>query len=209
MIMKNVPAYSNKDNKHCLQSCIRSILEYSVSNKKFTKNYIDSKTIFNNGWSWLPPSIVWLNSLGLKVKLYSIFNYAEFASKGEEYLLQFKGQVVFSHEKSNGAYNQINKIRESTKEMISKGYWVNKILEDFEIRSFLSKQNNLALGKTVYEWLEGKFIIGASHYVLILESDQNNDWIVHDPGKPLKKYRLVHPKINDQKIFGDIVLIEK
>lgn len=210
-LMKNVQAYGNKDNLHCLQSCVRSTLEYFIPNKRFSKNYIDSKTLFDRkSLSWILPSVVWLDYLGLKVKLFSPFDYPRLIREGEGYLREFKGEDIFNYERSKGSYLNLDQIRKSAEEMIKKNLWVNRLMEIDELTKLLVNNSCLAIGKTIHEWLSNNFVKqGTQHYILFLEANNNQKWIVHDPGKPLIKYREIQQLINNYYIYGDILLIER
>lgn len=207
--MKIVPAYGNRDNLHCLQSCVRSTLEYLLPNKRFSKNYIDTKTEFNKeSLSWMLPSVDWLDKLGLNVKLYSPFDYSRLVCEGELYLREFKGEDIFDYEKRKGSYLNLDKIRKSADYIITNNLWINRQIKFQEIIQFLKNKNCLIIGKTVHEWLDNNYIKGAQHYVLIIEPGSSDHLIVHDPGKPLKEYREINSSINNHLIFGDALIIQ-
>ena len=110
---------NSHDNTHCLQSCIKSLLSFYFFNDVFTDKEIDTKTIHTGGWSsWLPPAVIWLNELGLNVKLYSEFDYERFINEGEKYVRELKGEDIFNHEKRNGSYQNISLIQEACSKIV-------------------------------------------------------------------------------------------
>lgn len=207
MAFKDVPFFPNEpDNNHCLQSCVKSVLSFYFPKKVFSTKTIENKTIFNNGWSWLPPSVCWLNELGLKVKLYSKFDYLQFADMGEMYLKEFKREA-FEIEKRNGSYQNINTIQKYSNLMINNHLWVYKKMEIENLCKLLSKPNTLAIAKTVYQFLDGSnpntVSDPVSHYIIIIKEYNYHQLLIHDCGLPPKPNRKIAKNI----LFGDILLI--
>lgn len=85
--------------------------------------------------------------------------------------------------------------------------WRNKFLQPEVLQKALEDKNTFAVGKTVYEWLNGEYVDGNSHYVLIIKEYSPGKWRVHDPGLPGIANRKVPQNINGQNIFGDILLV--
>lgn len=210
--MKVVPFFPNADDDlHCLQACVKSVLKYYFPKRNFTDERIDEKTGFSDGWSWLPPTVVWLNELGLKVHLYlpaTIFDYEVFSQKGTDYLKEKWKEDRFEREEKAGALKNISIIQKSTKEMVEKGFLKKERLGVKQLTDKLEKSKNLAIGKTVYTWLAGNYTLGNSHFVLVIKKYSTTMWRAHDPGLPPHENRKVPLKINNHSIFGDIVLIE-
>lgn len=208
---KIIQSYPNlQDNKHCLLACTRSVLSYYLPKTNFSDSEIDEKTLFNDGWTWLPPLAVWLDSLGLKIKLYSPFEYDRLANEGDSYLREFK-KHAYDIEKANGSYNNLDEIRESCSQVISKDLWDRNRLDPNQLASILKSENTYAIGKTVYELLSGKPVPNnnlTSHYVLVIKEYNYSEWRVHDPGPPYNPERKIPKLYNGQNIFGDILVVE-
>jgi hypothetical protein len=211
--MKIVPFYSNtSDNLHCLQSCIKSILNFYLPNKRFSDQEIDEATFNTKGWSWIAPSVNWLDDLGFKVKFFCppSFSYFEFISKGDEYMEKFKGKAVYEYEKQNGSYEDISFIQKSAELMIKRKLLEQRILSNSDLAQLLKNEQVLAIGKTAHEWLSGNYPPLEelhSHYVLIIKEYSSEKWKVHDPGLPPVSERKVNKTIHNHNIFGDILVI--
>ncbi len=205
---KIVTFFPNKeDNIHCLQSSVKSLLSFYFPDKIFTDELIEEKTLYSGGWSWLVPTVVWLNELGLEVSFFSRLNYEELSNRGEEYLRELKGDILYNHEHQNGAYLNFASIQESSKTMIELGLWNNQNLSVAELSSSLEASNTLAISKTVYEWMDGRQGL-TGHFVLVLKQYKPGEWLVHDPGLPQKENRKVNQLINGENIFSEVLLIK-
>ncbi|MBU0974872.1 hypothetical protein KKD03_04185 [Patescibacteria group bacterium] len=205
--MKIVPYYPNsEDNIHCLQACIKSALAFYFPNEKFEDNVVDQKTLQIGGWSWFPPAVCWLNSLGIKVKIYSIFDYNRFASEGENYLREFK-KWFYEVEEKAGAYKNLKELQDFTKKMISNNLWANEIIDSEKLIELLKDEKTLAIGKTIYESLDGtpssQVKNPTSHFVLLIKEYNYHQWLLHDPGLPERPNRKVEKSLH----LGDVVVL--
>ncbi len=211
--MKIVPFFPNQsDSLHCLQACIKSVLAFYLPNKKFTDEIIDKKTLQQGGWSWLPPAVYWLNSLGINTKLYSLFDYNRLGEEGEDYLKEFK-KAAYQIEKAAGSYENLAEIQEYTGKMITNKLWVNERMDVDRLAKLLLNEETLAIGKTIHEILDGTTISQVekptSHYVVIIKEYNYQQWLVHDPGLPAKPSRKISKTSGGQNLFGDIVVLTK
>lgn len=206
--MKVVPFYPNQtDNLHCLQSCVRSVLDFFEI--QYKENEVDEKTGFFGAMSWSPHAVNWLFEKGLDVKLISPFEYDKLATEGEQYLRSFKGPI-FDKEMSEGQYKFLDKVREASKQMVENHLWVNKKLTIEELKIELKDEKTLAIGKTIHEFLDGIAIAGTPHFVTIIKEYSVGTWLINDPGLPGIERRKVPQTIGDNiAIFGDIVLVSK
>lgn len=160
--------------------------------------------------SWLPHSVNWLYELGLNVKLISPFRYDELALRGEEYLRDFKGDTIFQKEKNEGQYNNLDKVKEACEVMVKNNLWVNSKMSISELSNFLNIADNVAIAKTVHEFLSGNAVAETSHFVTVMKEYKPGEWLIHDPGLPPIERRKVKQVIgNGLEIFGDIVTISK
>lgn len=208
--MKVVKVFSNNpDNTFCLQASVKSILSFYFPEKDFTESEIELNTGYREGsFSWSPETVVWLDNLGLKTKLYSSFDYEQFIEKGIDYLRKFKKGEAFEIEERRGDYKYIPQIQRAAQKMIHSKLWIKNILGVTELRELLSNPNVLAIGKTIYEWLDGKYMAGSSHFVTVVKEYSPGMWLIQDPGLPIKSNRKVSQYINNHSIFGDLIIIE-
>lgn len=208
--MKIVKAFANKqDNTYCLQSCIKSVLDYYFADKDFEEHDIELNTGYHKGfYSWTPQCVIWLNKLGLDAKLFSPADYKEIGKRGLEYLEELKKGGIFEIEQQRGEYHYIGEIQQAAQEMVKKGFWVNKLLSVKELEDSLNDESILAVSKTVSEWLDGNYIAGKSHYVVAVKKYSPLIWRIEDPGLPVVQDRKVNQYINSHSIFGDTILIK-
>jgi len=208
-IPKIIKFFENSvDNVHCLQSCVKSLLCFYFPNRIFTDEEIDNETVQKGGWSWLTPAAIWLHRLGLNVTLYSKFNYEEFALGGEEYLKKIWDNDKFVNEQKNGSLKNILLIQKVTKELISADLWKNEELSIKNLKSELGNKNTFAIGKTIYEWLNGQDILGTPHYVLVKKEYAPGIWSINDPGLPGIENRKIQQTIGTRSILLDTLLIK-
>jgi len=206
---KSIPFFENSaDNIHCLQACVKSLLAHYFPEKGFSDQEIDKETLQTGGFSWLPPSVVFLDNLGLDVKLYSKFDYGEFAENGEEFLKATWDANRFATEKSSGALDNILLIQKAAQEMRDRDLWSASPLANDELRLELESGNTFAIAKTVYEWLDNQYVNGTPHFILIIKEYGAGTWRIHDPGIPGKQDRKVPQRINNHDIFGDLLIVK-
>lgn len=208
--MKIVKAFSNtEDNTFCLQACVQSILDYYFPTVKITQSEIIKNTGYHsNFFTWSPQTVVWLNSLGLDIKLYSPFDYKRLIDEGLVYLKEFKKEA-YDIEEKRGEYNFLPDIQTAANVMIRKNLWIDERLDVEKLEELLEDQNTLCIGKTVYEWLDGNYIMGNSHFVVVVKKYASGKWLIQDPGLPIKENRKIDQFINNHSILGDIILIKK
>lgn len=202
---------NTQDKTHCLQACVKSVLEYYFPLKKFTDEEINEKTGQVGGWTWFPPTVIWLGSLGLEVKLYcpqEKFNYKDFSKEGLDYLRRCWNRERFEREDRAGAFKNISFVQDSSTEMVARGLWVGEAISSDLLAKRLEDKNYLAIGKTVYEWLSGK-PGKTSHYIVVIKKYSPSKWRVHDPGLPPQADRKVPINFNGNPIIGDVLLVRK
>jgi hypothetical protein len=204
--MKFVPFFPNDDdNEHCLQACVKSLLAFYLPNQTFSDKEINEKT--GGNWAWMPPTVKWLNELGIKAQLYSSFDYEQFASQGESYMKAVRGEQAYLKDKAVGAYNNIPFVQEATKQIIKENLFIKKHLSVEELTNMLSDEKTLAIGKTVWEWMDNNYIEGVQHYVLTIKKYSPGMWKIHDPGLPPKPERKINATINNHPILLDVIVV--
>jgi len=208
--MKIVKCFPNSpDNTFCLQACVLSVLSYYFQSKFSEEEVAKSTDYHPKFFSWCPRTVVWLNQLGLDVKLYSPGDYERIGKEGLKYLKESKGQY-FELEKKRGDYQYLPEIQIAIREMLNKNLWVKESLSIEKLRGELKNKQTLAIGKTIMEWLDGKYIEGTAHFVTVVKEYSPMVWLVQDPGgrNPVPN-RKVNQYINNESIFpGDIILVK-
>jgi len=204
-----IPFFSNSDdNLHCLQACVKSVLNFYFPLKKFSNEDIDLHTLQEGGWSWFPPTVIWLHNLGLKVHFYSEFDYKKFSDDPESHLKEAWSHNRYNLELINGSLKNLAKIQKSAHEMLEANLWTKKSLSTEEIVLELKQTNKLVIGKTFHHWLNGEYVDTHPHYILILKEYSPGKWAIHDPGLPPIKNRKVENTINNNSITDDVLIVE-
>ncbi|HOX95979.1 MAG TPA: hypothetical protein PLI45_01230 [Candidatus Woesebacteria bacterium] len=207
--MKSVQIYPNsKNNNACLQSCVKSVLDYFKLSREFS-NVEKSTGYHEDSFSWIPKTVVWLNSLGFDVCFYSEGDYERVAKEGIEYLKEIKG-TFFNLENERGDYKYMNEVQDATKEMLSKDLWKKEKFDDSQLSEALKNDNCLAIGKTVHQWLDGyiETINPSQHWIILIQEFSPDIWRINDPGLPPIQNRTVYKQINGIRIVGEILLIK-
>jgi len=96
-----IPFYSNtKDDLHCFQACLKSILKFYFPKKNYSFKYLDRVTAHKEGkGTWISAALIFLAKKGFKVVNIENFNYVKFASLGEKYLQKFWANEVYQTQK--------------------------------------------------------------------------------------------------------------
>ncbi|HSX49148.1 MAG TPA: hypothetical protein VLE44_02720 [Candidatus Saccharimonadales bacterium] len=170
---------------------------------------IDRKTGQIGNSTWFPPLVVWLKKLGLDIKLYSLFDYDQLVTGGDVFLKKNWDPDRYEREKDTGALKNLDFVRKETSKMMLGNLWVKEKLEVDILSKKLENNKTLAIGKTIYEWLDGNYNngTGTAHYVVLIKEFDVNQWLVHDPGLPPKDWRIVPKYINNDSVFSDIMII--
>jgi hypothetical protein len=186
------------------------LLKFYFPKKEFKYSEIDEQTLQEGGHTWFPPTVCWLDKLGLKVKLYlpaSLFDYKKFSEKGKGYLNTHWSEERYLRERNSGSLQNIDRVQNFSKIMVKKKLWTSKRLSDDELTNKLKDEQTLAVGKTIHEWLSGNYTSGSAHYVLIQKRYSEAQWKIHDPGLPPYENRKVVVSINGHSMFGDILVV--
>jgi hypothetical protein len=209
--MKIVRSFSNSsDNLHCLQACVKMVLHHCLPGKKFSESLIDKKTGHVGGATWILPAVIWMDKLELTVNLFSTFDYANFGKRGESFLKENWNDWKYEFEKNTGALKNLSFVQQAAVEMVARKLWTKEVIDQNYLAKVLKSEKNLAIGKTIYELLDGnsKPTVSHSHYVVLVKEYSFHNWLVNDPGLPEKAGRVVPKIIDNRSIFNDVLLIE-
>lgn len=176
----NLKFYPNtKDNTHCVQALMKSILKKIYPKRNFTLDELEKISGKRKGkYTSMPGTVVGLKRLGLKVHIFGSFDYNQFVKYGSSYW-----RDNFSKEVSETQIetSDINSEVEDAKEMLKFGIFKKKKIRISDLGNFLEDgwfvmahvNINLLNGKAGY----------SGHAVLITGFDKDYIWF-HDPGLP-------------------------
>ena len=190
--MEKIPFYKNtKDNTHCFQACLKSILKFYFPQKNYSFSYLDKVTAHKKGkWTWASAGLIFLAKTGLKVINIENFSYKKFAKLGEKYLKDIWPDEIFQTQKkfSNIKKEQIfaKKLLKEKKIQLEERYATLK-----DIRNLFKKKYILLCNINPYILKNKKGY--SSHSVLITDITKNTIRF-HDPGLPPFKNRKVSLK---------------
>jgi hypothetical protein len=170
----------NPDNVHCLQACVKMILETAVVSGYEEFDALDRLTGKRNGlWTWPACTLVEMKNLGFEVRYVTDFDYDRFSREGESYLYEWyspseaKSQV----QHSDVPYEQGMAATLVEHITMSSG-------ADFNTASELLSEGFLLIANVNWKALYDR--IGyTGHYVLVYRIDDGSV-TYHDPGKPAR-----------------------
>lgn len=181
-----VPFYENTDDTHCFQAVFRMILKYYWPDKDYSWEELEKVTAKVDGlWTWPTAGMLWLHTNGFEVHDVETFDYAKFAEKGGDYLIELFGEKVGQEQIDHSNLDQeIN----YAKQIVGADLCEARMPEASELKQRLDEKyllicnvNSRALnGKDGY----------VGHFVL-LTGYTDKGFVLHDPGLPPLKNREV------------------
>ena len=139
---KKIPFYPNtKDNTHCYQAALKSVLGYFLPSKKYTFRELDKFTAKRKGkWTWSTQALINFHKMGFDVKEKSTFDYEKFVKGGGKYLIDKYGKEVGKSQIKNSDIGQEKRLAKKyisifgnkpqlptfneLKKLLSKGYLI-------------------------------------------------------------------------------------
>ena len=84
----DIPFYSNPDDTHCFQACLRSVLKYFRSTEDYSWDALDMLSgKRSDKWTWPLYGVGQLYKSGFQAELIEDFDYSKFITNPNEYLL--------------------------------------------------------------------------------------------------------------------------
>lgn len=187
--MLKIPFYRNtKDNLHCLQACLKSVLKFYFPKNDYSFKYLDRVTAHKKGkGTWLSAALLFLAQKGFDIINIEIFDYKKFARLGEKYLKRLWTDEIFQTQKRFSDFKNEQRLAKILiKDKRIKLEKRSATLRD--IRYFFRKKYILlcTINPYVLEGKKGYY----SHLVVV--TDVKKDTITfHDPGPlPLKNRKV-------------------
>jgi len=183
---KEIPYFSQPDNTHCFQACLKMALKYFFPEKDYSWEDLDKFSDKpKDKWTWICAAFVELKKMGLSVKVYTNFDYESFVKEGVSYL-----RKVFSKEvaEKNIEMSDIDSEVENAKNMIKEDIYEKREITFEDIEKWF-KENYLIILIVNSMILNGK--PGYSGHFVILTGIEENNILIHDPstyyGSPNRK----------------------
>lgn len=185
--MLQIPFYSNtKDNTHCMQAVLKSVLKFHFPKKNYSFTYLDRVTAHKRGsWTWNSAFLIFLAKRGFHIINIENFNYRRFAWAGEEYLRKTWSKEVFETQKKFSDFQ--NEQRLAGKLVSHKNIQLKQrpaTLHDLFM--LFEKKYTILCGINPYILDRQKGYAG--HIVVLVDIDKNSATF-HDPGLPPQKRR--------------------
>lgn len=189
----HIPFYPNtKDNMHCMQACLKSVLKYYFPKKKYSYRYLDVVTAHQpRRLTWNSAAAVFLLNAGFEVMIIEDFSYASFARFGQRHLKKVWPVEMFRYQKKYSHLKQEQILAEKlvtdrrmtlterpatirdVRSLVARGYLVICFINPYVL-----------CGQTDY----------GSHSVLVTRLTKDTVTF-HDPGLPPKKNKTVPLKL--------------
>lgn len=185
--MLQIPFYPNtKDDTHCVQAVLKSILKFYFPKKNYSFAYLDQVTAHKRGmWTWNSALLVFLEKLGFQVINIENFNYKKFAQAGKKHLQRIWSKEIFETQEKFSDFP--NEQRLAGKLVSNRNILLKQkpaTLHDF--LKLFKEEYIILCGINPYVLDRQKGYAG--HIVIITDIDKYSVTF-HDPGLPPQKNR--------------------
>jgi len=176
--MKPVPFFSNPDNSHCYQCCLRMILRFFRPHEKYSWKQLDKMTEKKDGlWTWAWHGVLEMKKQGFEVVFMQQFDYKRFAEIGETYLKERFGEETTEAIVKN---SDLPFEQDAAKTL-------SELIEPTEVPTLADLKRLLAEGYLAICNVNLNLLNGqegfSGHFVLVFEIDETTVY-AHDPGHP-------------------------
>lgn len=172
--------YENIDNNHCLQCCVRMVLD-SVLPRETSESVVDRETEYDpNLWTWTISGARFLSQELKNVQIITdVFDYRQFVQNGKVYLKQVWNEERLKQQESHASYGFKKEIELASKFLESGGEvkhynFTRDSVEELLRQNFLITQ--VDHGKLYNQ--------NSSSHCILIYSKQRDEFEVHDPGQP-------------------------
>lgn len=177
MFNKEVPFYANIDGTHCFQAVLKMILKHFWPSKDFTKQELERISAKVEGL-WTSPSaaMIWLHDNGFEVINVELFDYAEFANRGGDYLIEHFGKDAGREQIEHCDLTQETNL---AGQIANSGLWQKRLPDILELKQRLNERYLVIcnVNSCMLNNKEGY----CGHFVLLIGYNEHG-FIMHDPG---------------------------
>jgi hypothetical protein len=196
--------YQNwKDNNHCLQASVMMVLN-TLSIPVGWEDVNNMTQYEDDLYSWDSIVAVELAKYIPGVKLISELDYREFIQSGIGYLKGYWDISWFEIQQKKSSTG-FKKEQDSAKILLNENLFECRNINKTDIEKFLEK--NLLIALVDSHKLQNKQGV-AGHFVVMYGQDDNN-FVLHDPGLPPKKGWVVEKDSFMEAFKGSIIIIPK
>jgi hypothetical protein len=176
----NIPFYPNTgDGTHCFQAALKMTLAYFSPDREFTYEELDEISQKVPGkWTWPTAAMLWLMQNGYELRLVEEFDYAEFAKRGSDYLIDKSGHEVAEVQAEN---SDIDREREIAKNFVQYAPLERRIPDLKDIKRYL-EENWVVMCNVNSALLQDRHGY-SGHFVVIIDV-KDDEVVIHDPGLP-------------------------
>ncbi len=179
-IILKVPFYSNTpDNIHCVQACMKMVLEYFSPDKKLSFEEWDKISCHKEGlWTWSMASLIWFKKNNFEVINIEAFEYEHFSNEGEKYIIDFFGEEVGQSQIRHSDIQQ---------EIIISRDFIKEIESEIRVPNIQDIRSLLKNGFVVVCSINANALDdleGYSGHSIVVKGCTDSGLIIQDPGLP-------------------------
>lgn len=198
--------YKNIDNNHCLQCCIRMVLNTFLA-EPVTETVVDRETNYDSSlWTWTIAGAKVLSQRLKDIKIVNRgFDYKRFADDGAAYLKEIWKDDRYTEQSKHASKSFKKEIGLASRFLNAGGIVEHMEFSEAKIDELLKKNFIIAQidHSQLYD-LSGS----SSHYILIYDQAGSN-LEIHDPGQPPHENHLVNKNKFLSAFSAELIAIPK
>ncbi len=211
--MLSIPFYANtKDNLHCVQAALKSVLKFFMPSRNYSFRYLDAVTNHQKGkYTWDTAMLLFLAKLGFTVVSISSFDYRKFAKNKEKYLQSLWTDEIYQDQKK---YSDFTHEQQLAGDLVrSKQVKIVHRSARLSDMKLLQRSGHILLISLNVCALDTRK--GYSPHMVVITKIGKNSVCFHDPGNPavrnrkasIKKFLRAAGYPNDASV--DLIAIKK
>ncbi len=182
-----IPFYKNlKDNNHCAQACLKSVLKFYFPHKNYSFKEIDKATAHKKGrWTWNSVILLFLVKQDFEVINIENCDYKTFAKRGEKFLKEGWTKEVYETQRRYSDFAQEQKLAKIL--LTNKQIKLEERYAKFSDIRKLFKEGYLMIIPINPYVLSGQK--GYVSHTVVVQKLLKKTIIFHDPGLPPRPNR--------------------
>lgn len=180
--------YKNIDNNHCLQCCIRIVLN-TILAEQVTESVVDRETYYDSTlWTW---TIAGAKVLSLRLKDIKIvnggFDYKRFIDDGVAYLKGVWKNGRYAEQSKHASKGFRKEIRLASQFLNTGGIVEHTEFSEAKIDELL--KDNFVIAQINHSRLYN--LSGSSSHYILIYGQAGDNYEIHDPGQPWHESYLI------------------